>query len=158
MTVFPLPVPHDAAQVALVFDDGTHRVGIATDLGEVTAALCTHVADCDALLLESNHDSVLLDRGPYPETLKRRIASARGHLSNGQACELLRALGPTTRHVVLMHLSETNNRPELALGEAQDVLRRRNVDLRVAHQRDPLVVELESIPRNRQLRLPGIDR
>jgi phosphoribosyl 1,2-cyclic phosphodiesterase len=156
MTVLPLPVPHDAAQVALVFDDGTHRVGIATDVGEVTSALFHHVAGCDALLLESNHDSELLERGPYPATLKRRIASARGHLSNAQACELLRALGPRARHVVLMHLSETNNRPQLALEAARDVLRGRDVRLSAAHQKDPLVVELESLPRGAQLALPGV--
>jgi phosphoribosyl 1,2-cyclic phosphodiesterase len=134
----------------------TEASGRIATTGEVTAALFTHVADCDALLLESNHDSWLLDRGPYPETLKRRIASARGHLSNKQACELLRKLGPATRHVVLMHLSETNNRPELALAEARDVLRKRNVDLRAAHQRVPLVLELDGTRRNIQLRLPGI--
>lgn len=155
IVVHTCPVPHDAAQVALVFDDGRHRAALATDLGEVTGALFDHVADCDALLLESNHDAALLERGPYPETLKRRIASARGHLSNAQACALLRRLGPSLRQVVLMHLSETNNRPELARAAARDALVRRDVKLVVAHQKHPLVLELGGPARGRQLTLPG---
>ncbi len=153
VTVEPLPIPHDAPQLALVFDDGLHRVAIVTDLGEVTARLFDHVADCDALLLESNHDRALLERGPYPEMLKRRIASSRGHLSNAQASELLRALGPRTKKVVLMHLSETNNRPELAREAARAALRGRRVELGVAHQRHPLVVELTEAPKRVQLSL-----
>jgi phosphoribosyl 1,2-cyclic phosphodiesterase len=155
MTIFPLPVPHDAAQVALVVDGGSHRVAIATDLGEVTADLRHHIEHCDVLLLESNHDPELLERGPYPATLKRRIGSARGHLSNAQACELLRTVGRRTRHVVLMHLSETNNRPELALGAARDALRWPGVDLRVADRKSPVVVELDGVGRGTQLALPG---
>lgn len=156
VTVSTVPVPHDVLQVALVFDDGAHRVALATDVGEVTGHLFQHVADCDALLLESNHDMERLEHGPYPATLKRRIASRWGHLSNAQACELLRRLGPRTRHVVLMHLSETNNRPELALEAARDVLAGRDVELCAAHQRVPLVVELEPPRGDVQLGLPGI--
>lgn len=155
ISVATLPVPHDAAQVALVFDDGRHRVGIATDLGACSGALLDHVADCDALLLESNHDGELLERGPYPESLKRRIRSARGHLSNAQAGELLRRLGPSVRQVVLMHLSETNNRPELARESAAEALSGRDVRLSVAHQKHPIVVELAGSSRGRQLVLPG---
>lgn len=150
-----LPVPHDVAQVALVFDDGRRRVALATDLGEVTAALFDHVAHCDALLLESNHDGAMLESGPYPETLKSRIASRHGHLSNAQACELLRRVGRSVRHVVLMHLSETNNHPELARQAAADALAGRGVRLSVAHQKEPVVVRLDDPPRPRQLMLPG---
>lgn len=155
LTVSSMPVPHDALQVALVFDDGTHRAALATDAGEITSSLSCHLADCDALLIESNHDSELLERGPYPAALKRRISSRFGHLSNAQAGQLLRGLGPRTRSVVLMHLSETNNRPELALAAARDALGGRGVELFAAHQRHPLVLELAPPP-GAQLALPGL--
>ncbi|RYE82948.1 MAG: MBL fold metallo-hydrolase, partial [Myxococcales bacterium] len=122
LTVSPLPLPHDAAQVALVVSDGQHRVAIVTDLGEVPPGLVGHLRGCDALLVESNHDIGMLLEGPYPASLKRRISSARGHLSNDQLGELLRAHHrdatsyglPGASTVVLMHLSEQNNRPDIA--------------------------------------------
>lgn len=138
--IAPLPLPHDAAQVALTFDDGARRVGLATDLGQVPGALPGHFARCDAILLESNHDEEMLRSGPYPDFLKRRIASARGHLSNVQTAELLRALPSAVRTVVLMHLSEKNNRPDLARACAEDALRGRDVALFVASQDDQLLV------------------
>ncbi len=163
-TVSPLPLPHDAAQVGLVVSDGVHRVGLATDLGEVPPGLVGHLRGCDALLLESNHDIGRLLGGPYPPSLKQRIASARGHLSNDQLGELLRAhyrdaatSGLTAaRTVVLMHLSEQNNRPEIALGQARDALADRCDRLLVASQHEPLDVPLG--PALGQLRLfaPGL--
>lgn len=140
LSVAPLPLPHDAAQVALRFDDGGRRVAIATDLGQVPGALLGHLAGCDAVLLESNHDEDLLRLGPYPEFLKRRISSARGHLSNAQTGELLRVLPETVRTVVLLHLSETNNRPDLAVASAEDALRGKDVALHVARQNGALAV------------------
>src|SRR6185295_209041 len=100
----PTPLPHDAAQVALTLHDGVHKVGLCTDLGEVPPSLPQALAHCDLLLLESNHELELLRVGPYPDFLKRRVASAAGHLSNAQCCELLRELAPTLGRVVLMHL------------------------------------------------------
>lgn len=140
LLVAPLPLPHDAAQVALTFDDGRRRVGLATDLGQVPGALLGHFDRCDAVLLESNHDEALLRDGPYPDFLKRRIASARGHLSNVQTHELLRALPSHVRTVVLLHLSETNNRPEIARATAEDALAGRDVQLFVASQDESLIV------------------
>ena len=144
LTFDPRPVPHDAAQVALVVSDGARRAALVTDLGEVPAALIDHPSGCDALLIESNHDPELLDRGPYPEFLKRRIRSARGHLSNQQTHGLLsalshrRALGST---VALMHLSETNNRPEIALEMARDAIGPRT-RLLAAPPRGPVVIDV----------------
>ena len=159
--VRPLGVPHDAPQVALVLDDGHARVALVTDLGEVPDGLVDHVAGADVLLAESNHDLDMLRRGPYPESLRRRIASREGHLSNPQCAELLRALGPATRRVVLMHLSEQNNRPELALTHAQEALAGRDVVLSVAPRRGLLQLEVERpapvltpAPGRRQLTLP----
>lgn len=141
----PTPLPHDAAQVAFTVSDGMHRVGLCTDLGEVPAALPERLAGCDILLIESNHDLSLLRDGPYPDFMKRRIASARGHLSNAQCAELLRHLAPTLDRVVLMHLSQTNNRPTLALQSALEAVAGRGVDLSVAEQEHPLVL----VPRTR---------
>lgn len=148
LTLSPLPIPHDAAQVALRIDDGEARCALATDLGEITAQLEEHVAGVDVLLLESNHDEDLLARGPYPPFLKRRIAGASGHLANAQAHALLRRLGARTHTVALMHLSRTNNLPELARSVAEDALAPRgDVALHVAPPRGPL--SLDATPRAR---------
>ena len=149
-TVSPLPLPHDAAQVGLVVSDGVHRVGLVTDLGEVPPGLIGHLRGCDTLLLESNHDIGRLLEGPYPPALKQRIASARGHLSNDQLGELLRAhhrdaVGrdvPGASTIVLLHLSEQNNLPDLALAQAADALQGRSQRLLVASQNEPLDVPL----------------
>lgn len=147
----PTPLPHDAAQVAFTVSDGMRRVGLCTDLGEVPPLLPERLAGCDLLLIESNHDLDLLRDGPYPDFMKRRIASARGHLSNAQCAELLRQLAPTLGRVVLMHLSQTNNRPELARVVAEDALSGFAVPLSVAAQDAPLV--LQPMPRVSPLRL-----
>jgi phosphoribosyl 1,2-cyclic phosphodiesterase len=146
LNVWPTPLPHDAAQVALVFEAGGLRAGLATDLGEVPPGLPEAFSACDLLLLESNHDLAMLRDGPYPMHLKRRIASAKGHLSNAQAAELLRALPPRARSVVLMHLSRTNNAPELALASARDALAGRRVRLFVAPPRGPLSFDVAAPP------------
>src|SRR5206468_3371175 len=92
LLVEPVVVPHDAAQVAFRIGDGVRSAAIATDLGEVTQSLVDHVARCDVVLLESNHDVDMLRWGPYPGFLKRRVESGHGHLSNEQAHGLLRRL------------------------------------------------------------------
>lgn len=141
LTFSPRPLPHDAAQVALVVDDGARRAALVTDLGEVPPGLLEHVAGCDVLMLESNYDADLLEAGPYPQHLKRRIRSARGHLANAQACALLAALPGGTHTVALMHLSEVNNRPDLALDAARDALLGRRTRLLAAPPRGPLVLD-----------------
>lgn len=146
LTVAPTPLPHDAAQVALTLSFGEHKAGIATDLGEVPPGLLAHLAGCALLLIESNHDADLLQRGPYPAFLKRRIGSARGHLSNAQTHELLRRLPRETSAVVLMHLSTTNNLPELALSSATDALAGRKVTLSVAAQDELMVLDVAASP------------
>ncbi len=139
--VRPLPVPHDAPQVALVLEGGGARTGLVTDLGHVPAGLADHLRGCDTLLLESNHDPVLLRDGPYPEPIKRRVLGDRGHLSNAQAAALLAELACGLARVVLMHLSETNNRPSLAHAAASQALRRSRARLELAWQERPIVVE-----------------
>lgn len=118
-----VPTPHDATDgVAVVVDDGRHRIGVLTDLGHVFAGLSDIVASLDAVLLESNYDPQMLESGPYPEILRRRIRGPGGHLSNGEAAELLRASGRRLAWACLAHLSEENNTPELALEAHRRVL------------------------------------
>lgn len=144
LTVAPLPVPHDAAQVALRFTaDGGPAVALATDLGEVSDALVAHLRGAEVVLLESNHDLDMLWRGPYSPSLKRRIASRRGHLSNDAAASALARLDARTRTVVLMHLSETNNAPAIARERAAEALAHLPTEIVTATQHQPLTIDLE---------------
>ncbi|MFL5445789.1 MAG: MBL fold metallo-hydrolase, partial [Myxococcales bacterium] len=111
-----VPVPHDALEpVAYVLEeragDGRAiRAAIVTDLGFPTRPLAASLQDLDALVLEMNHDPRLVIEGPYPPSLKRRLLSDVGHLSNAQGAQLLRRVAHARlRHVVLAHLSEQNN-------------------------------------------------
>ncbi len=121
LTLRPFAVPHDAAEpLQLVCSDGQYQLGIVTDLGEPNDAVARALQGCDALLLECNHDRTMLDSGPYPVWLKRRIGGHRGHLANHQSAALLDACRHDgLRHVVAAHLSRHNNTPALAL-EALD--------------------------------------
>jgi len=112
----PYTVPHDAREpLQLTCSDGAHKLGVLTDTGSVTRHLLDALRRCDALLLECNHDLELLAQSSYPAGLKARIAGPRGHLSNETAAEILAACRHDgLRHVVAAHLSERNNRPELA--------------------------------------------
>jgi phosphoribosyl 1,2-cyclic phosphodiesterase len=141
-TIEPIVVPHDAEQVAFRISDGVECAGIATDLGEITADLARSFSVCDAVLVEANHDVGLLRTGPYPSFLKHRVESARGHLSNAQTHELLRRLSIRTRTVILMHLSRTNNTPELALEVAKDALAGRRVNLFAAEAKRPFAIDV----------------
>lgn len=140
--VEPMPVPHDAPQVALVLAHRFARAALVTDLGHVPQRLASHLEGCQLVMIESNHDLGMLERGPYPPFLKRRVASRQGHLSNEQAAELIAALGADTTEVVLMHLSRTNNSARLALSKARAALAGRSVRLRAADQDAPLDLEV----------------
>ena len=115
ITVTPVPVPHDAREpTQFVFSDGSARLGLLTDLGSSTPHVLAAYADCDALCLEFNHEPALLEASAYPPSLRRRIASPYGHLSNAQAEQLLARLkGPRLKRVIAAHLSEKTNRPDL---------------------------------------------
>ncbi|MBI3140934.1 MAG: MBL fold metallo-hydrolase [Rhodocyclales bacterium] len=116
LEMHPFPVPHDAREpVQFVIADGRHRLGVLTDAGCSTPHIERMLDRCDALVLECNHDLAMLEAGRYPPALKRRIAGPYGHLDNGAAARLLAALQPgRLQHVVAAHLSEQNNRPDLA--------------------------------------------
>jgi phosphoribosyl 1,2-cyclic phosphodiesterase len=134
----PMAIPHDAPQVALVFGHAGARGALITDLGEVPRRLADHLRGCQLVLLESNYDPEMLEHGPYPGFLKRRVSSRFGHLSNEQAAALIERLGPETTDIVLVHLSQKNNTPFLALRSARAALRGRRVRLRTAEQDTPL--------------------
>lgn len=124
LTLRPFAVPHDAAEpLQLTCSDGHHRVGILTDIGEPTEAVARALQGCDALLLEANHDAAMLAAGNYPAWLKRRIGGPQGHLANAQSAALLDACRHNgLRHVVAAHLSQQNNRPDLALAALRGAL------------------------------------
>jgi phosphoribosyl 1,2-cyclic phosphodiesterase len=127
LTLTGIPVPHDAAEpLAFVISADGLCLGHATDLGHVHRPLVQALRACDALLVESNYDPDLLRSGPYPWSLKERILGLQGHLSNSDVGRFLaEGLGGDCRTVVLAHLSQTNNHPELARMAAEQSLRRR---------------------------------
>jgi phosphoribosyl 1,2-cyclic phosphodiesterase len=127
IAVMPFTIPHDAADpVGFVFTVEGARLGIATDLGYMTPNAREALRGCDVLMLESNHDTEMLRDGPYPWSLKQRVMSRVGHLSNEAAAEFLeRGYDGQARYVVLAHLSESNNLPELARLSAERALRDR---------------------------------
>lgn len=120
-------VSHDTADpVGFIVDNGAARLGICTDTGIGSRLISRRLSDCDGLVLEFNHDLQMLKDGPYPQSLKQRVKSSHGHLSNGDGARLLESvLHDRLRHIVLAHLSETNNLPEIAYTAAQGVIRDR---------------------------------
>lgn len=124
LMVLPVATSHDAREpVAFLVDDGLTRVALCTDTGVFTTLLAQRLAGCELLLIETNHDADMLRHGPYPWPLKQRIASRLGHLGNHQACEAVHQLAsPVLRAVVGLHLSEHNNRPELARASVRTVV------------------------------------
>ena len=122
-----IKAPHDAREpvslIATVKSTG-QRVGIAYDIGHLTERFIRSFSECDVLLLESNHDAQLLRTGPYPWSVKQRVAGPNGHLSNAECGLMARELVHRgLRHLVLCHLSHVNNRPEIALKSMRATLR-----------------------------------
>lgn len=137
--VEPFSTPHDAAEpVGFAFNYGGVKLGVATDLGYASRLVIERLKGSDALVIESNHDPVMLKEGPYPWHLKQRVSGRHGHLSNADAGRLLASLmHPGLRHVTLAHLSETNNLPQLAFDATRRVLDGKSCEhvmLRVALQ------------------------
>jgi phosphoribosyl 1,2-cyclic phosphodiesterase len=132
----PFPVPHDAREPCqFVFSDGSRRLGLVTDAGRVTAHMVSALGDLDALLLECNHDPDMLAAGPYPPRLKQRVGGSFGHFSNEQAAELLARIDTDRlQQLVAGHLSEKNNRPELARRALAGVLGCAAAEIDVAGQ------------------------
>ena len=114
--ITPYTVPHDAREpVQFVISDGAARLGVLTDTGCPTPHIAQALSGVDALVLECNHDLDMLMSGPYPASLKNRVAGPMGHLANAAAAELLQAMDCSRlQHLIAAHLSETNNLPHLA--------------------------------------------
>ncbi len=114
--VFPYPVPHDAREpTQFVFGDGAQRLGVLTDAGSSTPHIEAMLSGLAALVIECNHDRELLMGSEYPERLKQRIGGYYGHLDNNQAAQIVAAIErQSLQHVVAAHLSQKNNRPDLA--------------------------------------------
>lgn len=130
----PFTVPHDAREpLQLTCTDGASTLGVLTDLGHATAYVLQRLAGCHALLLECNHDPDLLAASAYPPFLKRRVGGPWGHLSNADAAGVARSVQHQgLRQVVAAHLSEQNNRPELARQQLADALGCQPEDVAVA--------------------------
>ncbi len=126
-------VPHDAVDpVGYTVTAQGIKVAIVTDLGYIPDSLRVHLRETDLLLLESNHDLEMLRVGPYPWSIKQRVMSRRGHLSNEVAAEFIeRDLDPRVSTLVLGHISEHNNHPELVRHAASKALRGRELFTRL---------------------------
>ncbi|MGB8029211.1 MAG: MBL fold metallo-hydrolase [Terracidiphilus sp.] len=124
ITLSPFTIPHDAADpVGFVLSSEGVRMGFATDLGYIPPNVKEQLRDLDLLLLESNHDLEMLRDGPYPWSVKQRVLSRVGHLSNDATAEFLStAYDGQAAYVILAHLSENNNLPELARVAAERAL------------------------------------
>ena len=145
ITVEPFAVPHDTAEpigYTLTFS-GT-RVGVITDLGTPTPVVEAQLASLDIAVLEFNHSTEMLLEGPYPWSTKERIRSSHGHLSNSQAAGLLESASinaPRLQTVILAHLSQDNNTPDLAQWTAHEALHRANrsdIEIIIAQQQTPV--------------------
>ena len=141
-------IPHDAADpVGYCFSANGKKVAIVTDLGYMPELVKHHLRECDLLILESNHDLEMLKVGPYPWYIKQRVMSRTGHLSNDTVSEFLgdpEGFDARSRYLVLAHLSESNNNPDVARICAEEALGRRQGDcafrgeLMIASQSQPL--------------------
>jgi len=142
LQVAPFSISHDATDPAgLTLSFGKNKIGIATDLGIATGLVKEHLKNCQVLYIESNHDPEMLLNGSYPWSLKQRVKSRTGHLSNMDTRALLSEIldpeldpdvKPALRHVILAHLSEENNCPEKAAIEVAKGLNGSGISLHVA--------------------------
>jgi phosphoribosyl 1,2-cyclic phosphodiesterase len=142
LCVAPFSISHDATDPAgLTLSFGNHKIGIATDLGVATGLVKEHLKNCQVLYIESNHDPEMLLNGSYPWSLKQRVKSRTGHLSNMDTRALLTEIlsqeldsnvKPALQHVILAHLSEENNCPKKAAIEVGKGLNGSGIALYVA--------------------------
>ena len=137
-------IPHDAIDpVGYAFTAEGVRIGVATDLGYVPDSVKFHLRRTDLLLLEANHDLDMLKVGPYPWSVKQRVMSRVGHLSNLSMSDFLASdMDSSTAHLVLGHLSQQNNHPEIVRMVGQQTLEARGVATRleIASQQQPTQV------------------
>jgi phosphoribosyl 1,2-cyclic phosphodiesterase len=132
IAVTPFTIPHDAADpVGFTFRAEGVKMAVATDLGYLPPNVCDHLRGTDVLVMESNHDLEMLRVGPYPWSVKQRVMSRVGHLSNHALADFFSdGYDGSASYIVLAHLSEQNNHPELARGAAEKALGSRRTLLR----------------------------
>lgn len=144
LTVKAFSTPHDSRgsvgyRLSFEQDGNTVSIAYATDTGYVTDKMLENITGCFAAVIESNHDVEMLMNGPYPYELKQRIRSRHGHLSNTDCATLASHLAENgTRHILLAHLSEENNDPDLAYNEVLSAIANPDIDLKVASQYEPV--------------------
>lgn len=146
--VHPFQIPHDSADpVGFTFRACGVKMALVTDLGYMPELVKVHLRNADCLMLESNHDLDMLKVGPYPWVVKQRVLSRTGHLSNHAVSEYLAdpdGFDARARYLVLAHISQENNNPDLVRLSAEEALRRRPAEcvfsgeLLVASQDKPL--------------------
>jgi phosphoribosyl 1,2-cyclic phosphodiesterase len=145
--VHAISIPHDAADpVGFTFRTNGTKVALVTDLGYLPELVKVHLRESDCLVLESNHDLDMLKVGPYPWVVKQRVLSRTGHLSNHAVSEYLSdpdGFDARARYLVLAHLSEQNNNPDLARISAEEALNRRPAE---AVFRGELLVASQHVP------------
>lgn len=136
LTIRPFSISHDASDPAgFTLGCNGQKIGIATDLGIATAMVRQHLKDCCCLIIEANHDIPMLEEGPYPWSIKQRVKGRTGHLSNESSRELLMdIMHDRMSHVILAHLSETNNTPEKAFQVVTEHLTDSCINVSVATQ------------------------
>ncbi len=145
------PISHDTNDpVGFVVDDGRSSLGYLTDTGTITHLMATRLRACDGLVLEFNHDPDMLRTGPYPLELQQRVRSNEGHLANEDAARFLQQIcHDKLKTVILAHLSETNNLPQLALQAARSATKHvaaGNMRIITAEQSKPLdVITLDTL-------------
>ncbi|MDI6687849.1 MAG: MBL fold metallo-hydrolase [Desulfobacterales bacterium] len=138
LTIHPFSTSHDAEDpVGFTINNNATKIGIATDLGVATSMVKEHLKNCSLLILEANHDTDMLINGPYPWELKQRIKNRTGHLSNEESRNLLKDVQhDRLKHVILAHISETNNTPEKALNAVGPALTNHNSRISAASQHE----------------------
>ncbi len=140
------PTPHDSCGSVgykISFSDGDKEtnIGFATDIGYVTDEIRDNLLGCESVIIESNHDEIMLMEGNYPYELKLRIRSKKGHLSNTECAALAALLSVNgTKNIMLAHLSEENNLPDVAYNESLSAIANPNVNLVVASPTSPVWV------------------
>ena len=150
LLVTPFHTPHDTDECVGYRIQGSSSFGFCTDCGHVTDEVLEGLKGVDAAVIEANHDLTMLRYGPYPATLKRRILSDRGHLSNDSSGYLARELlASGTGSVVLGHISRENNTPALAMETVTEALKKdgaelkRDIDLDFAREKEILSIDME---------------
>lgn len=133
LTITTFATTHDAVNpVGFTIESSEGKIGFATDLGVPTRLVADHLKECRVVVLEANHDDQMLQDGPYPWSLKDRIRSRHGHLSNRDSIRLLEEITwPGLEAVFLAHLSEENNCPELASNAFRQILNQSGHDSQV---------------------------